>query len=130
MIIITGELVDPSALYGNLGTSGAGSVLFHYAVVKSQAGDRPSDGIRFERAGDMEAELSAIESEMRHRWNLEDVLLVRRLGVLDVGDIISLVAVSSPASLDAFEACRHGLERLKTMKTLKKTERITNRERS
>jgi len=130
MIIVTAEPVDPSTVFEKLKKSEAGSVLFHYALVKRRAGDRSTEGIHFERAGDMEAELSAIESEMKARWSLEDVLLVRRLGVLDVGDIISLVAVSSPASLDAFEACRHGLERLKTMKTLKKTERITNRERS
>jgi len=128
MIIVTAETVDPSTLYEKLEKSEAGSVLFHYAVVKRRAGDRSSDGIVFERTGDMEAELSALESGMKSRWNIEDVLLVRRIGVLNVGDIISLVAVSSPASRDAFEACRYGLEQLKSMKTLKKTERITNRE--
>jgi molybdopterin synthase catalytic subunit len=91
-------------------------------VVKSQAGDKASSGILFERAGDMEAELTGIAADVRGRWNVDDVLLVRRIGTLKVGDVISLVAVSSPASNDAFEACRFGLERLKKMVSLKKTE--------
>ena len=83
---------------------------------------RQSSGIRFERCGDLEAELSAIEEDMRTRWTLEDVLLVRRIGQLAVGDLISLVAVSALASDDAFDACRHGLKRIRNLSSLKKTE--------
>ena len=56
--------------------------------------------------------------------------MVRRLGILDVGDIISLIAVSSPDSNDAFEACRYGLGKFKKMTTLKKTERFLGKERT
>jgi molybdopterin synthase catalytic subunit len=55
--------------------------------------------------------------------------LVRRIGILDIGDIISLIAVSSPVSNDAFEACRYGLEKFKKMSSLKKTERFLGKER-
>jgi molybdopterin synthase catalytic subunit len=91
-------------------------------VVKSQAGDKESSGIRFERGGDVEAELAGIAADVRGRGNVDDVLLVRRIGTVKVGDVISLVAVSSPASNDAFEACCFMLERLKKMVSLKKTE--------
>jgi molybdopterin synthase catalytic subunit len=74
--------------------------------------------------------LSEIAADIKQRWNIEDVLLVRRIGTLEVGDIISLIAVSSPVSTDAFDACRHGLERLKKMSTLKKTERFLGKERT
>ncbi|CAG0981879.1 partial molybdopterin synthase catalytic subunit, partial [Anaerolineae bacterium] len=43
---------------------------------------------------------------------------------LHVGDIISLVAASSPNSEDAFAACRHGIARLKKMTTVCKRERL------
>lgn len=130
MIIVTTEPVDTAAMFDKIGKSEAGSVLLHYAVVKGQAGERTSEGIHFERAGDIEAELSEIEADIRNQWGVEDVLLVRRLDTLRVGDVISLIAVSSQASRDAFDACRHGLERLKKMKTLKKTERLVNSKRS
>lgn len=124
MIIVTTEPVDTETVFDRIRKSGAGSVLLHYAVVKGRTGHLSSEGIHFERAGNIEVELSAIEADIRERWNVEDVLLVRRIDTLKVGDVISLIAVSSPASQDAFDACRHGLGRMKSMKTLKKTERL------
>ncbi len=129
MILTTKNPIDPNGMYDRIRKSEAGSVLLHYAVVKSQAGDRVSAGIHFEKAGNIEEELSGIAEELKQRWNLEDVLLARRIGVLEIGDIISLIAVSSPSSNDAFDACRYGLERLKKMTTLKKTERFLAKER-
>ena len=87
-------------------------------------------GIHFDKVGDTEDELSAIAADIKKRWNIEDVLLIRRIGTLDIGEIISLVAVSSTSSSGAFDACRHGLDRLKKMTTLKKTERFLGMERT
>lgn len=126
MVIVTESSLDPSALYAKLQKEGAGSVIFHYAVVKSQSGEKQTSGIHFEENGDMEAELSSIEDDLMKKWNLSGVLLVRRTGTLQVGDIISLVAVSSPASSDAFEACQYGLGRLRKMQNIKKTELYTD----
>jgi molybdopterin synthase catalytic subunit len=109
MIIVTKNPIDPGTMFEKIRKSGAGSVLLHYAVVKSQTGERVSAGIHFEKAGDIEGELHALAADIEQRWNIEDVLLVRRIGILDIGDIISLIAVSSPDSNDAFEACRYGL---------------------
>jgi molybdopterin synthase catalytic subunit len=130
MEIVTNKPVDPGTMFERIRKSEAGSVLLHYAVVKSQAGDRVSAGIHFEKAGDIEGELRALAADIKQRWKIEDVLLVRRIGTLDVGDIISLIAVSSPDSNDAFEACRHGLGKFKKMTTLKKTERFLGKEKT
>lgn len=122
MEIVTEKPLDPGRAFEQIQKKGSGSVLFHYAVVKSRAGEKECTGILFERNGDMEAELAEITANIKERWNVDDVLLVRRVGLLKVGDVISLVAVSSPASLDAFEACHFGLERLKKMARIRKTE--------
>jgi molybdopterin synthase catalytic subunit len=128
MEIVTSKPVDPATMFERIWKSEAGSVLLHYALVKSQTGGRESTGIEFEKAGDIEGELHAIAADIKQRWKIEDVLLVRRIGILNVGDIISLIAVSSSASTDAFDACRNGLERLKKMSSLKKTERFVGKE--
>lgn len=127
MNIVTESALDTGNLFETLKKQNAGSVIFHYAVVKSRAGEKPSSGIRVERGGDLEAEMSEIETDIRNRWNVDDVLLVRRIGLLQVGDLISLVAVSSSASSDAFEACRYGLSRIKQIKGIKKTELVSSR---
>jgi molybdopterin synthase catalytic subunit len=108
-----------------LQSKGSGSLVFHYAIVKSLADDeavKSTTAIRFEKAGDTEAELTQISYDIREKWSVDDVLLVRRTGVLNVDDIISLVAISASRSNDAFEACRYGLQRIKKMSTIKKQE--------
>jgi molybdopterin synthase catalytic subunit len=122
MVIVTESPLNPSEIYEKLTKENAGSVIFHYAVVKNLAGEKPTSGILFERNGDMDMELSEIEADLRARWDIDDVLLVRRTGMLKTGDLISLVAVSSPASSDAFDACRYGLAKIRKMSSLKKTE--------
>ena len=77
----------------------------------------------------MTIEYGVLRCILKRRWNLEDVPLVRRIGTLDIGEIISLTEVSSPSSNDAFDACRHGLARLKKIATLRKTERFLAKER-
>lgn len=126
MIIVTENPIDAVKMFELLDKKNSGSALFHYAVVKNLAGDRPSSGILFEKNGDMDGELSRIESEIRKSRDINDILLVRRTGLLHVGDIISLVAVSSTASADAFAACSNGLDMIRQMKTVKKTELYTD----
>lgn len=123
MVIVTADPINPSDAYGLIGKSRSGSVVFHYAVVKADGGGAtPTSCIDYRADGDTAAELESISTELRATWDLEDILLVRRTGCLTVGDIISLVAASSPNSTDAFEACQHGISRLKKMATIKKRE--------
>ena len=122
MVIVTESPLVPEELTGKISMNSSGSVIFHYAVVKDRAGGKQTSGISFERNGDIELELSGIEADTRSRWDIDDILLVRRTGELRTGDLISLVAVSAAASGDAFEACRYGLESIKRMTTLKKKE--------
>lgn len=123
MVMITHEPIDPAAAYLLLGKEQAGSIVFHYATVKEQnSHDKVTTGIEYLANGDIEAELADVAAELKEKWKLEDVLLIRRIGCLGIGDIISLVAASSPSSEDAFAACRHGIARLKKMTTVKKQE--------
>ncbi len=123
MVTLTAEQIDPSAAYGLIAKSGSGSVVFHYAVVKEQTdGSGRTSCIDYRALEGAEREMEAIVEELKQRWQLEDLLLIRRTGCLGIGDIISLVAASSPNSEDAFEACKQGISRLKKMSTIKKNE--------
>lgn len=122
MIILTETVIKPDAIYEQIKKNTAGSVVFHFAVVRERTGDQITNSIDFQSIGDTEDELESISENLKEKWNLEDVLIIRRLGILRVGDIISLVAASSSHRHDAFEACMHGVECLKKMKTIRKTE--------
>ncbi|QEM69373.1 molybdenum cofactor biosynthesis protein MoaE [Geobacter sp. FeAm09] len=123
MVRMTTEPIDPAKIYDLITTTNAGSVVVHYAVVKPMAGvGGTTSYIDYAANGDTEAELRDMAAGLTAEFALEDALLIRRTGRLRVGDIISLAAVSSPNSGDAFEACKEAISRLKKMNTIVKTE--------
>jgi len=123
MVIVTEDEIDPSRLFELVGTRHSGSAVFHYAVVKAQtARGRVTTHIDYQAHGDVVAELLMLATSLKDRWHLEDVLLVRRIGRVRVGEIISVVAATSPNSADAFEASRHATSLLKRLATLHKKE--------
>jgi len=127
MVLISENPIDPSSVYSSICSSFSGSVVFHYAVVKQQAGTgKSTTAIEYKAEDDTVKELERIAEELEHNWNLEDVLMIRRTGCLAVGEIISLVAASSPNSEDAFEACKSGISRMKKMSTIRKTEKFAD----
>jgi molybdopterin synthase catalytic subunit len=123
MYIVTETPINPASAYDLINTKFSGSAVFHYAIVKENTdSDRPTSCINYQQDGDMTTELKLITQELIDKWLLEDLLIVRRTGCLSVGEIISLVAASSPNSSNAFEACQEGINRLKKMATVKKVE--------
>ncbi|MEZ4601537.1 MAG: molybdenum cofactor biosynthesis protein MoaE [Syntrophotaleaceae bacterium] len=123
MVLVVEEAIQPGKIYDLLARNTAGSVLLHFAVVKETPHNQAAtQGVEYRRNGDMETEMQTIAEHLLQQWELEDVLLIRRVGCLKSGEIISLVATSSPNSVDAFDACQHGISHLKKMSTIKKTE--------
>ncbi len=64
--------------------------------------------------GMTEKALADIETEARDRWVLDDVLIVHRIGRMDVGEDIVLVICCSEHRDNAFDACRFLMDYLKT----------------
>jgi molybdopterin synthase catalytic subunit len=122
MEIISGNPIDPTRVYELIKKDAAGSVVFHFAIVRESTENKRTKSIEFHPNGDLEQELRIISEEIRKRWEVEDVLIIRRLGRLNIGDIISLVAVSSSHREEAFNACSYGVDRLKKMVTVIKKE--------
>jgi molybdopterin synthase catalytic subunit len=85
----------------------AGTVRNH-----SEAGD--VRGLIYE-AWEEQAErrLREVAAEMRSMWPVRRVALLHRIGALGVGETSVVVACSAPHRAEAFDACRHGIERLK-----------------
>jgi len=125
MVKVVETPIDTTVVYNSISSAFSGSVVFHYAIVKKQAGPSKSTAsIVYTANEDSIQELEEIATELETGWKLEDVLLIRRTGRLNVGDIISLVATSSPNSDDAFAACKCGISLLKKMSTITKCEKF------
>ena len=78
----------------------------------SDAGD--VIGLRYEAWDELAVRrLEEIAAEMLEKWPARRVALLHRTGDLGIGEISVVVASSAPHRSDAFDACRHGIERLK-----------------
>ena len=64
--------------------------------------------------GMTEKHLNAIAKEATEKWNLLEVLILHRIGRIDISDDIVLVATWSAHRKDAFESCRRIMEELKS----------------
>ena len=92
----------------------AGAVCTFTGTVRdhSEAGD--VTGLTYEAWHELaEERLSELAAEIRERWSVCSVAIVHRVGELAVGEASVIVAVSAAHRAEAFEACRHGIERLK-----------------
>ena len=79
--------------------------------------------------GMTEKSLEEIIQKAKSRWDIFDVLIIHRVGPLDVEDQIVLVAVTSAHRGDAFAACEFVMDYLKTLAPFWKKEATSDGER-
>jgi molybdopterin synthase catalytic subunit len=93
---------------------GAGGTCVFVGTVRDRSDAGDVTGLHYEAWDDLAVErLREIAAEMRDRWPVGRVAILHRTGDLAVGEASVVVACSSPHRAEAFEACRHGIERLK-----------------
>jgi molybdopterin synthase catalytic subunit len=93
---------------------GAGGTCVFVGTVRDRSDAGDVTGLHYEAWDDLATErLSEIAAEMLVRWPLRRVAILHRTGDLAVGDASVVVACSAAHRAEAFEACRHGIERLK-----------------
>jgi molybdopterin synthase catalytic subunit len=123
MIQLTRQPIDYHALTERVRRPGCGAVVTFLGTVRDLTGDRVTVALDYEAyPGMAEKKMAEIETDTRGRWPVGDILLVHRLGRLDVGEVSVAVAVSCPHRGQAFEACRHAIDRLKELVPIWKKE--------
>jgi molybdopterin synthase catalytic subunit len=70
-----------------------------------------------------QAALTALAAEAETRWALSGIILIHRVGELQAGERIVLVATASAHRKDALQACAFLIDRLKTEAPFWKKER-------
>lgn len=92
--------------------AGASCVFIGTVRDHSDAGD--VTGLRYEAWDELaDTRLREIAAEMFERWPVLGAAILHRTGDLEIAEASVVVACSAPHRADAFEACRHGIERLK-----------------
>jgi len=104
--------VDEAARAVADGAAGAMCIFTGTVRDHSDAGD--VSGLTYEAWHELaDARLRELADDILDRWPARRVAIMHRVGDLGIGEISVIVAVSAPHRAEAFEACRHGIERLK-----------------
>src|SRR2546425_5600440 len=97
MIRLTQYPIDHQALTEEVRRPNCGAVVLFLGTVRDLTGDRVTVALDYEAyPGMAEKKMAEIEADTRVRWPVGEILMVHRLGHLEVGDVSVAVAVSCP----------------------------------
>lgn len=123
MIRLQSEPIDYHALTEQVRTPACGGVVLFLGTVRELTEGRKTVALDYEAYPSMaEKKMAEIEQDARSRWPVGDIAIVHRLGRLELGDVSVAIAVSCPHRSQAFEACRHAIDRFKAIVPIWKKE--------
>ncbi len=123
MIQLTREPIEYDALTEQVIQPSCGAVVTFLGTVRDLTCEQVTVALDYEAYGPMaEKKMAEIEADTRGRWPVGEIAIVHRLGHLEIGEVSVAVAVSCPHRAQAFDACRHAIDRLKELVPIWKKE--------
>jgi molybdopterin synthase catalytic subunit len=111
---LTRAAIDPHALARAVAAPGAGAIALFVGVVRDHEGGRAVERLEYEAYEALAGErLGAVAGEALARWPAARIAVAHRVGRLEVGEVSVAVAVASAHRAEAFDCCRHVIERVK-----------------
>ncbi|HLV00173.1 MAG TPA: molybdenum cofactor biosynthesis protein MoaE [Acidobacteriota bacterium] len=114
MVALVTEEIRPRELIQQIKVPEAGALVTFDGIVRNHARGRRVRYLEYEAYGSMaEREMEKIRTEALSRWPLTGLLIVHRVGRLEIGESSVFIAVSAAHRGDAFDACRYTIDTLK-----------------
>ncbi len=120
---LTAEALEESAIVRTLAADGVGGIVTFVGRVRDAARGRRVLRLLYEAYAEMaEPIFNQIAREAEEQFEIIDVAIYHRVGMLEVGEISVVIAVCAAHRGPAFEACRHIIDRLKQIAPIWKKE--------
>lgn len=114
LVRVTSDPLSVDEALAAVADDGSGGTCVFVGTVRDHSNAGDVTGLRYEAWDELaEKRLHEIAGELFKRWPIRKVAILHRTGDLAVGEVSVVIACSAPHRGDAFEACRHGIERLK-----------------
>lgn len=114
MIDLTHAPLDLAELEARLHGPAAGGLVTFAGTVRDHHEGRAVRYLEYEAYEAMaRRQLERLEAAMRARWPIQELVMVHRLGHLEIGEAAVFVGVACAHRAEAFEACRHGIDAIK-----------------
>ncbi|MGZ6545074.1 MAG: molybdenum cofactor biosynthesis protein MoaE [Actinomycetota bacterium] len=113
-VLVSADPLSVDEALGFVADPRAGGTCVFVGTVRDHSDAGDVTGLRYEAWDELATRrLDEIVAELFERWPVCKVSILHRTGVLEVGEASVVIACSAPHRADAFEACRHAIERLK-----------------
>jgi molybdopterin synthase catalytic subunit len=114
LVRITSDPISADEAIAFVADPGAGGTCVFLGTVRDHSGAGDVGGLSYEAWDELALRrLGEIAGEAFVTWSIRKMAILHRTGDLAVGEVSVVVAVSAEHRAEAFEACRHGIERLK-----------------
>jgi molybdopterin synthase catalytic subunit len=131
LVRVTGEPIGADEAIAFVRDVGAGGVCVFLGTVRDHSERGGVTGLTYEAWEDLAVRrLEELGEELFAAWPLRRVAVLHRYGELALGDVSVAIAVAAEHRAEAFEACRHAIERLKADVPIWKKEHLVTGESS
>lgn len=125
MFKIVDSPISLDALVVQVSTRDAGAIATFLGTTRASNRGRRVLELEYEAYASMAVtEFEKIAEEARVRWNVCEIAIVHRVGVVPIGETSVAIAVSAPHRAEAIDACRFAIDRLKHVAPIWKKERF------
>jgi len=123
MIEITEKPISPELVVNEVKSDSSGCVTTYIGLIREYSRGRRVLSVEYEDTKAIaRSKLQQIASELRQKWQLDNIAIWHRIGKLKVGDINLVIAVASAHRQEGFAACQYAVDRFKQKLPTKKTE--------
>ena len=114
MYKIVDEEISKDEVIERVNVPSSGAIVTFDGIVRGVSHGRKVLYLEYDAYKEMaEKKMGEIEEEIHDKWNLKDIVMVHRIGTLNVGETSVFIAVSAPHRGEAFEMCRYAIDRIK-----------------
>lgn len=114
MIKITEEAIDVNEVINNVQSESAGAIDVFIGTVRNSTSQKSVSRLDFEAYDSMAIkEIEKIILHAKEKWPIQKMSIYHRKGILNIGEIAVVIAVSTPHRKEAFEACKFAIDTLK-----------------
>jgi len=126
LVRLTDAHLDPSEALAFVASPGAGGTVLFAGTVRDHSKAGRVTALEYEAWEERAtARLEAVGEEILDRWPVCRAAILHRTGRIEVGETSVIVCCSAPHRAEAFEAARHGIERIKQDVPIWKKESLT-----
>ncbi|KYG82326.1 molybdenum cofactor biosynthesis protein MoaE [Roseivirga echinicomitans] len=114
LIHITSEKLDPQACLAAVSYPECGGIVSFVGTVRNQTKGKPVLKLEFEAYEKMALkEMQKIADRAKAKFQVEEVLIHHRAGLVKVGEEAVVIVVAAPHRKAAFHACEYCIDTLK-----------------